>query len=58
MDPDKIKVEEFVLEVDSELRFEIETKNKKVIVEVWSFFLLLETKSNELCHSFHLIFSQ
>lgn len=28
------QVEEFVLEADSELRFEIETKNEKVAVEV------------------------
>lgn len=28
------KAEEFTLEVDSELRFEIETKNKEVTVEV------------------------
>lgn len=28
------KSEEFTLEIDSELRFEIETKNKKVTVEV------------------------
>lgn len=28
------KVEEFTLEVDSELRFEIEAKNSKVTVEV------------------------
>lgn len=28
------KSEEFTLEADSELRFEIETKNKKVTVEV------------------------
>lgn len=33
MDPDHAE-EEFTLEVDSELRFEIETKNRKVIVEV------------------------
>lgn len=34
MDSEKLKVEEFTLETDSELRFEIESKNKKVIVEV------------------------
>lgn len=34
MDTEKLKSEEFQLEVDSELRFEIETRNKKVIVEV------------------------
>lgn len=34
MDSDKAKVEEFTLESESELRFEIETKNKKVTVEV------------------------
>lgn len=28
------RVEEFVLDADSELRFEIETKNEKVTVEV------------------------
>lgn len=28
------RAEEFVLEADSELRFEIETKNEKVTVEV------------------------
>lgn len=33
------KSEEFTLEVDSELRFEIETKNRKVTVEVsWTTF--------------------
>lgn len=32
---DAEKTEEFTLEVDSEFRFEIESKNKKVIVEVW-----------------------
>lgn len=31
---DSEKTEEFTLEVDTELRFEIETKNKKVTVEV------------------------
>lgn len=30
----KANVQEFTLEVDSELRFEIESKNKKVTVEV------------------------
>lgn len=34
MDNDKSDIQEFTLEVDSELRFEIETKNKKVTVEV------------------------
>lgn len=34
MDSKKTKVEEFTLEKDSELRFEIETKNRKVVVEV------------------------
>lgn len=34
MDTEKLKTEEFQLEVDSELRFEIETRNRKVIVEV------------------------
>ena len=34
MDVEKQKTEEFHLEVDSELRFEIETRNRKVVVEV------------------------
>lgn len=34
MDAEKVKVEDFTLESESELRFEIETKNKKVTVEV------------------------
>lgn len=34
MDTERTKIEEFTLEVDSELRFEIETKNRKVVVEV------------------------
>lgn len=34
MDSEKLKVVEFTLDVDSELRFEIEARNKKVIVEV------------------------
>lgn len=34
MDAEKLKTEEFQLEVDSELRFEIETRNRKVVVEV------------------------
>lgn len=34
MDSEKLKVVEFTLDVDSELRFEIESRNKKVIVEV------------------------
>lgn len=34
MDTERTRIEEFTLEVDSELRFEIETKNRKVVVEV------------------------
>lgn len=34
MDVEKLKTEEFQLEQDSELRFEIETRNRKVVVEV------------------------
>lgn len=37
MDTEKVKIEEFILEVDSELRFEIETRNRKVIAEVCTF---------------------
>lgn len=40
---DNEKAEEFTLEVDAELRFEIETKNKKVIVEVRHFDALVYT---------------
>lgn len=36
MDSDSVKEEEFTLDVDSELRFEIESKNRKVVVEVSS----------------------
>lgn len=35
----KAKTQEFTLEVDSELRFEIETKSSKVTVEVSEIFL-------------------
>lgn len=38
MDADKNKGAEFTLEVDSELRFEIESKDKKVVVEVFISF--------------------
>lgn len=31
--------QEFILEIDSELRFEIESKNKKVIVQVSKRFI-------------------
>lgn len=34
MDSEKVKMEEFQLESESELRFEIESKNKKITVEV------------------------
>lgn len=34
MSSTNMNVQEFLLDVDSELRFEIETKNRKVIVEV------------------------
>lgn len=34
MDTEKVKSEDFTLESESELRFEIESKNKKVSVEV------------------------
>lgn len=41
MDSDNIKEQDFMLEADSELRFEIETKNRKVIVEVGENFQLV-----------------
>lgn len=38
MTANKEKSQEFKLEVDSELRFEIENKNDKIVVEVKFFF--------------------
>lgn len=34
MDTEKVKVEEFTLESESELHFEIKGKNKKISIEV------------------------
>lgn len=39
---DNEKTEDFTLEVDTELRFEIETKNRKVIVEVRHSFTMFK----------------
>lgn len=34
MDTEKVKIEEFTLESESELHFEIKGKNKKITIEV------------------------
>lgn len=46
LNPPTPPMQEYTLDVDSELRFEIETKNEKVIVEVgiWNELIILKKR--------------
>lgn len=56
MDTEKVKIEEFTLESESELHFEIKGKNKKITIEVSSTsksFYLNNLKEVIASSSFH-----